>query len=387
MITPEEIKGKAEKKYRGFLSSLISEENIFPLEIPFGKVKSSETLSNFSRLSKQLERLKQNGFPLNQNGYYIDYKERNDRQIGKQLFPVRIYFPSPSSYIHYLGCGKDVADFTKDAEKITTSFPILKNWIIKNPHLVVQHNGHWESLLKVCSYFDTNRQPSIYIRELPIEVDTKFIESYKPILQKLLDLILGDRINEDVSHFESRYGLKYNEPLVRMRILDKELAQKTFNGIDDLSIPVSQFNSLSVMCSRVFILENINNYLTLPHIIDSMAIFGSGFRVGLLKEAKWLNHRQIHYWGDIDTHGFQILSQVRGYYNQTKSFLMDRKTFETFEAYHVDGADTTVEKLENLTEEEHSLYHDLLLLKKKNRLEQEKIPHKYVVETLNGILD
>ncbi|NOR71388.1 MAG: hypothetical protein GQ532_17115, partial [Methylomarinum sp.] len=36
------------------------------------------------------------------------------------------------------------------------------------------------------------------------------------------------------------------------------------------------------------------------------------------------------YWGDLDTHGFAILSRLRHYYPQVKSILMDEKTLEQF---------------------------------------------------------
>ena len=385
MIIPEEIRIKAEKKYRAFLSSLISGESFFPLEIPFGKVKSSETLSNFASLRKELEILADSSYPHKKKGYYVEYKERRDRQIGTQSFPVRIYFPDAHQYTSYLGRENEIEAFLADSTDIVVQFPVLRGWIISYPHLVVQYHGRWSSLLKVCSYFKKNPRPGLYIRELPIEVDTKFIENHKSILQKLLDIILIEGILMDVNHFESRYGLKYNDPLIRVRILDNVMARRCFSGIDDLSIPVSQFRSLKPQCQTVFILENINNFLTLPMMENRIALFGSGFRVGLLKNTGWLKNKQIFYWGDIDTHGFQILSQIRGYFPQVVSFLMDKDTYETFHLYHVDGAETTLENPENLTEEERSLYKNLFLLNKKNRLEQEKIPHDYVVERLKII--
>jgi hypothetical protein len=45
-----------------------------------------------------------------------------------------------------------------------------------------------------------------------------------------------------------------------------------------------------------------------------------------LEASRWLNDRAIHYWGDIDTHGFAILDQPRGHFAHVESFLMDRAT-------------------------------------------------------------
>jgi hypothetical protein len=46
----------------------------------------------------------------------------------------------------------------------------------------------------------------------------------------------------------------------------------------------------------------------------TMAVFGSGNRVGALKNAAWLSTVNIFYWGDIDVQGFQILSQLRAFH-------------------------------------------------------------------------
>ncbi|MDW7728311.1 MAG: DUF2220 domain-containing protein [Candidatus Methanoperedens sp.] len=122
------------------------------------------------------------------------------------------------------------------------------------------------------------------------------------------------------------------------------------------------------------------NFLTLPNLKNSIAIFGRGFGLGLLKDAKWLNDKQIIYWGDIDSHGFQILSQLRSYFPHTESLMMDFETFNEFKELTVTGTETNINQLTNLTIEENELFRYLLNLTEKNRLEQEKINHSYVVK-------
>ena len=43
--------------------------------------------------------------------------------------------------------------------------------------------------------------------------------------------------------------------------------------------------------------------------------------------SKWLNHLNVLYWGDIDVHGFEMLSRIRKHFNHTQSVLMDKSTF------------------------------------------------------------
>jgi hypothetical protein len=51
--------------------------------------------------------------------------------------------------------------------------------------------------------------------------------------------------------------------------------------------------------------------------------FGYGF--DNLAAALWLQQKDIYYWGDIDTHGFAILNQLRGFFPHAVSFLMDQR--------------------------------------------------------------
>ena len=178
--------------------------------------------------------------------------------------------------------------------------------------------------------------------------------------------------------FEKRFNLKYAEPQIRFKVLDKEISQKFFSGIDDLAIPVSQFEILNLPIRRVLVVENkttLYTTLTLPKMDGAIAIFGSGYSVYNLKNVKWFDTLEILYWGDIDVQGFEILSQFRSYFPQTKSILMDNGTFEKHFENDI-GTATYVTAQLNLTESEKDLYQ---ILKTNNwRLEQEKIPFDYV---------
>ena len=56
-----------------------------------------------------------------------------------------------------------------------------------------------------------------------------------------------------------------------------------------------------------------------------------GFEV--LAQAAWLRQCHVHYWGDIDTHGFAILDRLRAHLPHARSLLMDRATLLEFEVH------------------------------------------------------
>jgi hypothetical protein len=78
-----------------------------------------------------------------------------------------------------------------------------------------------------------------------------------------------------------------------------------------MTIPVEQLAALKPAVSKVFITENEINGLCFPDVEKGLVIFGLGYGVDALKTVAWLKEKEVYYWGDIDTHGFAMLDQVR----------------------------------------------------------------------------
>ena len=370
MITPAEIKKKAENKYIAYLQSIVSGESFFPIVITGNKKPNDNTVL----FEKELTDLMAYSKEKKGYGYSLLYQKVRTRTHGEQDIPVSISFETEQDYLRFIGKGQTTANFRKDLEMILSVFPELKEWIGKYPSKMIDNHEVWDDLLKVCGYFKKNPTPHLYIRELPIKVHTKFIEQNKAVIRELLDIIITEHINAEEKLFERRFNLRYDEPLVRFRILDNSICQQRFDGVEDLSIPINQFQLLNLPIRTVYIVENKMNMLTFPYIENSIVIWGHGFGVDVMKDVEWMKTKKIYYWGDLDAHGFQILSEIRTHFNQVKSFLMDRTTFDKY--FEGDcGAETNVEKDLYLTLEENEMFN---YLKKNNyRLEQEKIPFEY----------
>ena len=137
---------------------------------------------------------------------------------------------------------------------------------------------------------------------------------------------------------------------------------------------LNESKGLNLACKNIFIVENKATVLSFPMMKESIVIFGSGYKVGILKDTKWLKNKEIYYWGDIDIDGFAILSQIRGYFPQIKSIFMDKKTFDKFKDFIVQYKQLNSKELKNLTYSEQNLYNMI----ENKRLEQEKIPFHYI---------
>ncbi|MCA9040155.1 MAG: hypothetical protein KDA65_07420 [Planctomycetaceae bacterium] len=88
----------------------------------------------------------------------------------------------------------------------------------------------------------------------------------------------------------------------------------------------------------------------------------------------------VFYWGDIDVEGFRILSNLRTFFPEVQSLLMDRETLEANRQGIVSGNNSSVEPPGKLTEEERETF--IYCRDQNYRLEQEKIPQAYIEERL-----
>ncbi|MEA3465623.1 MAG: DUF2220 family protein [Thermodesulfobacteriota bacterium] len=393
MITTAQIKSKALKFWNNgsILSAFLRGDSIFPVEIAFRKVTAKQALENYTQVRNWMNSLRAASKEQQGYGYGIEFSTSNHRQLGEQQFPARIYFATQDDLLRFIGKQRDFNRFTALARQILIAQPSLGGWLKKHPLKVLEHRCIWDELLRVCRFFQHNLRPNHYLRELQIaDVDTKFIGQHKGVLRELLDQILPDEaINYQIttlsgSGFERRYGLRYDEPLIRLRMLDSKLAKPW--GITDISVPLSQFRVLTIPCKRVFITENKINGLAFPQVDDAIVIFGLGYGIQALSEVAWLHEKELHYWGDIDTHGFAILSQLRSYFPHTQSILMDRATLLAHQQFWVaeESGKRCLAQLPHLTTAELELYRELSdnSLGDNIRLEQERICFSVLYEVL-----
>ena len=147
------------------------------------------------------------------------------------------------------------------------------------------------------------------------------------------------------------------------------------------------FAALETGVSRVFALENEINFLAFPDVTGGMAIFGAGYGFESLAKARWINSCKFYYWGDIDTHGFAILDQLRAHFSHAESLLMDRETLLASRTLWGREDKPLERALPRLNAAERALYDDLRgnRIGDRVRLEQERIGFERVKEVLERL--
>ena len=376
-IAPLARKAKRFYDSGAFHRAILNGAPVFPLRYPFGKLSEKRIVASFDMVRKAIE-------ALASLGSLIRYREVRFRTLGVQRLPEALVFEDQGSYLHFLGEKARFSAFMeafKEAETLGLG-PLLRD----RPKLLMDHLSSWSQIAAVLHFFLAHPKPGIYIRELPIEgVDTKFIQRHRKILDTFLCEILPPEAYDATiarlsdQGFERKYGLRTARPRLRFRLLDDTIA-----GLNDLEIPIDAFNRLTFDIATLYIVENLMTFLAFPTIPDAMVIYGGGFKAVQLQEADLSFAKRIRYWGDLDTHGFAILSALRSAQPNIESFLMDKETLERFAHLCVEEPSPAADTLPHLRDGEREVY-DLLRSGAfaGRRLEQERIPLVWVERRLH----
>lgn len=446
MITPEEIQKKAERKFPDFLkwkaakillrdsrhSEFISESvdtfsDFFPLEIKADKGKTS---GNLSEREKEISALIEKSKQKTGRGYELLFQEVKTKSNGIQSAVKSIQFTTEEDFLSAVKkCAEtknlvDALEVLKSGLRFENSEK-LYGWATHHfSDLTSSHEkDFWRGVCLCVNFLVQNPETQKYIRELPLQVHTKFIENNKSLIHSLT--ILNEEMLKQVhydchsenenchsekqnchsefiseSHettqqklsFEKLHGLKEKPVLVRFRALSDD-ASLSFGSLklSEILLPLEDFALLPKSgelssIRKIFIVENEMVYLTFPKVKNSLCVWGHGFTAVELKNAAWFSDFELYYFGDLDEHGFLILSDFRKYFPRAVSFCMDFETLNQFGEFRVEGKTLAGNSIpENLTEEESQVFSELRKDKSKNRLEQERISNGWIIKKLESL--
>ena len=326
----------------------------------------------------------------------IEMRESRHHIFGTNALPRKVWVDSVDDAVAMIAKRAELAEFRRLVDLTRARQPSLLAWLARRPLRALELAGDWSLLLDVVEWLQDHPRPGIYVRQMDLPgVHSKFVEGHRGVLGELLDAALPpESIDADASgaaRFARRYGFLEKPAHVRFRILDpaRTLLPAADDGerLPDLALDAESFATLGNGISRVFITENEVNFLALPPMKNSMAIFGAGYGFESLERTHWLSRCRLHYWGDIDTHGFAILDALRRRFDHVQSLLMDRSTFLEFKSlWGIEDAPLERD-LDTLTAEERALYDDLRdnRLGRNLRLEQERIGFGWVKDALSRL--
>ena len=322
----------------------------------------------------------------------IEEREVRHRLLGTNSLPRAAWLDDIEDAVALIGRADDFARFLEIHDAMSGRQPKLLVWLYRRPLVALSKAGNWDGLLGMVNWLAAHPRPDIYLRQIDIPgVHSKFVEEHRAVLMELLDCLLPpsavDYLATGVRRFERRYGFRTKPERIRFRMLDPALA--VFRGCPeaDIELDVGTFAALGTGVSKVFAMENEINFLAFPNVVGGMAIFGAGYGFESLAKARWLDSCKFYYWGDIDTHGFAILDQLRARFPHAESILMDRETLLAYRTLWCREDKPAERELTRLNASEWKLYEDLRWnqIGDRVRLEQERIGFERVMEVLSDL--
>jgi hypothetical protein len=384
--TPADLKVQVQKLWnRGsLLSVMVDGTKLFPLRLTLKGPDSRQLSSRFSEVRDWIARL-----TAAQGPYRIVWRTLNHRVLGSNDIPSELWIDTQDAALGLIGKCLAGDKFARLLELTRKQEPCLLPWLARRPLRALELADAWPLMLHLIDWMRDHPRPGIYLRQIDLcGVHTKFIERHRGVLTELFDLALPpesiDPEATGTSNFCRRYGFRDKPLRVRLRILDPDISILPACTELDITLTQSDFARLDLPIETVFVTENETNFLAFPTVPKAMVIFGAGYGFRNLAVVDWLHGKKLFYWGDIDTHGFAILSQFRECFPRATSLLMDRETLIAHREHWESEPAPETANLSRLTETEQSLYDDLRQnrLGGHVRLEQEKIGYTTLIEAL-----
>jgi hypothetical protein len=376
------------------LAAPLTGASLFPLPLRFTKPGSRALADRFDEVRRWIAALDSRSKAARGFGYEILWADVNHRQLGRNRMPVGLVVPTEQDALELLGKRQEAECFRQLSAATLEEFPALHGWLSKHPLTALNHAPEWPQVLAVVRWFQAHPCPGIYLRQLDIVgVDTKFIESRRGLLAELLDLVLPPEAISATQtggrDFEQRYGLRSKPVLMRLRLLDDQLRLRLC-GFSDITVDVAELAQAPLTTARVIVTENEVNGLALPPLPQTVVMFGGGYALSRLAHVRWLETVDLFYWGDIDTHGFAMLSRFRQAFPRARSLLMDRETLLAHRHLWVreDEHRRFTSPLAELLPVEQELFDELRQsqLGERVRLEQERIAFGWVDRALRMVV-
>ena len=364
------------------LRHIVKGEPAFPLRMQFKGPSAKEIANQFDDVRSWVSVLKDAA------QIHCEMTSVKHRIHGTNAIPCALWIDTLDQALTLIGKQSEADRFRTLLDTVHRRQPELVEWLSNRPLQALKHVDVFEQLLDVVAWIKTNPRPDIYLRQVDLPgIHSKFIEAHRSVLSDWLDLALPpEAINTNasgVAGFNRRYGFRDKPTRIRFRLLDDNAAFPQ----GDVTLDANSFAKLTIPLERVFITENEINFLALPATPSAMVVFGAGYGWEALSQARWLHQCEIHYWGDIDTHGFAILDQLRACFPHAQSLLMDKATLMAHDQFWDHEASPVSRDLPRLTGSECELY-DVLrdnAIREGLRLEQERVAFGFVQSALNAI--
>jgi len=381
------------------LKSLLTGNTEFPIQISLKPPKGNAALNNISHFQDFVDSWKSFCEQAEYESIQVNvhWETVIFRSISEQQVPTYLTIPDISSLSRMLGDAEEqqLRDWQSRILYIFDSLSIelakrpvhpirstyereLFSTLIANLEILSGFSKlDLELLVKLIPQLHKGMGRGSYLRALPvIFVDTKFIEKNLKLIESVTAAILDCSAKEMglLSWLDCRDKPK---DWLLVKPLCKSAAD-ALGGLPLLRMSSETLLQFELPAKNILVIENEQSCLSLDNIPDTIAVSGGGKNVSWMR-ADWLANKKVAYWGDVDSEGLSILSDVRSKLSTVVPLMMDSETVEAYRNRMVDEPESVAREPVALTGCELMLFR---MLRNgdygSTRLEQERLPVDYV---------
>ena len=376
---------KKEWENRRNLKQRLLNQRPFPIEISLKVPTDQQARDNLGHFHAFFKAWTDFAYPE-----LVEWQERQYRQLSEQRVPVKLRIFSLQQLTDLLGAEQQLENWlNKISSFLQQSFVhdrhqhrLFQTLIHHLEQIERYSQQEWQWLIQLIEQLKPNIGAGLYLRALPLSaVNTKFLEQNLLLTEVICNVLYDDEIVLAggllawLDCLDSPKGWLTIKPVCPN-------VQEKLGGLPVFQLSTEVLDQFELPAERIIVVENIQSGLACPNLENSIVVCGGGKNISWMN-AKWLQHKQVFYWGDIDSEGLNILSMVRQKIPHVIALMMDEATVLQFQNHMVDEPDSIFSEPQYLTADELKLFHDLRAQTFKNRrLEQERISvdwvHRYL---------
>jgi hypothetical protein len=280
---------------------------------------------------------------------------------------------------------------TTDASDVSAWLIRWRQWAAQHPDLALRSravldNYDFTTLLAAAAWFHAHPRSGLTVRSVPVPgMHTKWLaRHYGMLLACLGTSTQSGELRESATDSDpvdipaddlDALGLRPLPPEISVVLKDPGL-RAAVGGLRQVTAPVDELARLQIRPDAVLIVENKEPALAWSDTTGLVVIHSLGNHLDVLSRLPWIRHDRCWYWGDLDRHGFTLLSRARTLVPRLESLLMAPDDIETYRPLGVEESlDRYDQPDSTLTLGEASALGALQLSEEKYwRIEQERIP-------------
>jgi len=239
---------------------------------------------------------------------------------------------SPDTAVHWQRARDRWAQLHRDQVGQT-----VRPWLTR---IVDLDDYDFTTLLAAANWFRAHPRSGLTVRSVPVAgMHTKWLARHRSmVLACLGNATDSGQPTEPAREFDpvdiptadlDALGLR---PLPReiSVVLSDPVLRAAVGGLRQITAPVDELAGLQIRPGAVLIVENKEPALAWSDTTGLAIIHSLGNHLDVLARLPWIRRVRCWYWGDLDRHGFTILSRARTVVPHLESLLMTPDDIETY---------------------------------------------------------